>query len=444
MSKFSLRKTSHILLVIMLSFVFTGCALDKAYRPNVAVACKVKPENLCSDSSIQIHNQGTGSEYSLGFVEINDQGQFRDERKQLNALIKALESTPSDEPLIISVFVHGWHHNAKEGDKNINDFKDSLAKLAKAYTAVSKVAGIKRKVFGVYVGWRGDSIDVEYLNELTFWDRKNTAENVGQVALSELLLRLEKVKNERNVPGSDGEGRNRLAIIGHSFGGAAVYQSTAQIMASRFMLSGQNGDKTKTIKGIGDLVVLINPAFEAIKFAPLFDLAQAQCVYEVSQKPKLVILTSENDGATKTLFPMGRFFSTLFEKHGEVKRNDCGLPVAFGESKADNTSVGHFEPLITHQLKLADSQSKTISSKSLSTFKDAACKNWPAQKNGESVNFGTTDLISLGKTVERNPYLNIRVDSEIIPNHNDIFGGALLQFIQLTTFAATEPECGEK
>ena len=271
--------------------------------------------------------------------------------------------------------MHGWHHNSKEGDPNIESFKKSLDTLKKNYKKLAELDKNikKRKVFGVYVGWRSDSINADYLKELTFWDRKNTAENVGYVSLSELLLRLKQIKNDRNIAEKDGVGRNRLAIIGHSFGGAAVFQSTTQIMAGRFMLSKQKVDANtksdnKTIKGIGDLVVLINPAFEAIKYAPLFDLAQAQCKYEPLQKPKLVILTSENDNATKKLFPMGRFFSTLLEKHGEVKRNDCGLPITFSESDADKTAVGHFEPLITHELKLA-----TKTSTSISIFRKVAC-----------------------------------------------------------------------
>lgn len=440
------RSVQFLLPVILLA----GCATNDTYRPISDVVCVVKNEGDCASHSIQIHNTNDKieeNEYTLGFVEINDQGQFRDNRQQLNALIKALESTPKDEPLIISVFVHGWHHNAKEGDPNIESFKKSLAKLTDVYKPFS----IKRKVFGVYVGWRGDSVNVDYLNELTFWDRKNTAENVGHVALTELLLRLEKVKNDRNIAekernaadkeNTNTKSRNRLAIIGHSFGGAAVYQSTAQIIVSRFMLSGQNGDDNKTIKGIGDLVVLINPAFEAIRYAPLFDLAHAKCEYEQLQKPKLVILTSEKDSATKTLFPLGRFFSTLFEKHGEIKRNDCGLPITFSESKADKIAVGHFEPLITHELKLAANKPANSKLATKAAFKRVACDDWPPQKNGEPINLGSTDLVSLGKTVERNPYLNIKVDSKISADHNDIFGEELLDFIQVITFASTDPNC---
>lgn len=448
-----------ILTVLIATLFLSSCASNNTYRYKTDEPCVVKDKVHCADSSIQKHNL-EGKEYSLGFVEIDDQGQFRDNREQLNALIKELESTPENERLIITVFVHGWHHNAKEGDPNIESFKNGLDSLVGDYKKLEferekkeKASGEikqhkKTKIFGVYVGWRGDSIKVPYLKEVTFWDRKNTAENVGYVALSELLLRLEKVKNDRNSAEINKEksANNRLVIIGHSFGGAAVYQSTSQILASRFMLSGQKMDaKTmsynKTIKGIGDLVVLINPAFEAIRYAPLFDIAQAQCVYEREQKPELIILTSVNDSATKTLFPLGRFFSTALETHDVVKRDDCNFPVTYRESKADNTAVGHYEPLQTHQLKLTDTSGEK--GNLWQAYDDINC-NWKSQKNGESISFGSTELKSLSKTVERNPYLNIKVDAEIIKDHNDIFGGNLLDFLKVATYLSTDSECSEK
>ena len=457
--------TEKLILSLIILLLIAGCATNNSYRPNSNLACVVHKKSDCENHSIQIHNQGKNNEYTLGFVEINDQGQFRGERNQLNALIKTLESTSDNERLITVVFVHGWHHSAKEGDENIESFKEGLASLVSDYKLQDEERALKAKangkfntfkktkVFGVYVGWRGDSIDIPYLNEITFWDRKNTAENVGYVALSELLLRLEKVKNDRNSPENNDKtaGNNRLVIIGHSFGGAAVFQSTAQILASRFMLSSQKMDANtksdnKTIKGIGDIVVLINPAFEAIKYAPLFDLAQTQCAFAKEQKPELIILTSTNDSATKILFPMGRFFSTALEKHDEVKRNECKFPIIYQEAKADDITVGHFEPLQTHELKaLKDlKQGNAIRDDDVlkNAYKTINC-NWKEQSNDKPINFGSTELKSLETTVERNPYLNIKVDPLIVKDHNDILGGKLLEFLKVATYLSTDSECNQ-
>ncbi len=37
-----------------------------------------------------------------------------------------------------------------------------------------------------------------YLNAVTFWDRKNTAHDVGQLGVTELLLKLEEIVNTAN------------------------------------------------------------------------------------------------------------------------------------------------------------------------------------------------------------------------------------------------------
>lgn len=86
-------------------------------------------------------------------------------------------------------------------------------------------------------------------------------------------------------------------------------------------------------------------------YAPLYDLAQARCSYFQNQPPRLVVLTSEADYATKYAFPAGRIFSTLFETHGTINRNDCNLPLSYySEGAADRQTVGHFEPLQSHEL----------------------------------------------------------------------------------------------
>ena len=86
------------------------------------------------------------------------------------------------------VFVHGWKHSAAPKDGNIETFRAALQRLAKAEQAVSHAMDLPaRRVGGVYVGWRGASITWPALEELTFWDRKNTAHEVGHGDVTELL-----------------------------------------------------------------------------------------------------------------------------------------------------------------------------------------------------------------------------------------------------------------
>ncbi len=87
------------------------------------------------------------------------------------------------------------------------------------------------------------------------------------------------------------------------------------------------------------MIVLINPAFEAVRYQPLH---QAAINYKnkVVQPPLLVTITSSADTATRVWFPIGRFINNIFE-----------LPVTSGEqSEAMKQTHGHIELYQTHKL----------------------------------------------------------------------------------------------
>ncbi len=417
----------RLISLVLLIFLVSGCASNDIYRKAFS-SCQVSPQKTCEEHAIQLHQASSDQEYLLGFVEIDDQGQLRN-RRQMQAVLDELYIMAANESLLINVFVHGWHHNAKPQDSNVESFKGSLAQLSQLESELATAQNKPpRKVVGVYVGWRGESIDVPYLNNITFWDRKSTAQEVGHLGMDELLLKLEEISNVKNT--LDPPIKSRLVIVGHSFGGAAVYSATSQILASRFVDSREKKGFNDTAKGFGDLVVLLNPAFEALRYAPLFDMAQARCSYFLEQQPRLVILTSEADKATKYLFPMGRIFSTFFETHGPISRDDCRRPVSYHEGAADRSTVGHFEPLLTHQLRPASRAKNTAYADVLDV--------WRQQQVGGVQQYGATELIHLGKTVARNPFLNVTVDKRLIKDHNDVFGKEILQFLRQLIVISTQ------
>lgn len=412
------------------ALLLSGCASNEIYR-GVYQPCSVSPSNACEQNSLHLYNTGSDNAYTLGFVEIDDQGQMRD-RKQMQALLDTLYEKAAKESILLTVFVHGWHHNARPGDPNIESFKDNLAKLSAIESQRSKTLGRPaRKIAGVYIGWRGESIDVPPFNYLTFWDRKSTAQDVGYLGISELLIKLEEIANVRNsmTPPI----KSRLVVIGHSFGGAVVFSATSQILASRFVDSRENKGFTDTAKGFGDLVVLLNPAFEALRYSPFYDLAQARCSFFPEQVPRLAILTSEADDATGILFPLGRVFSTVFETHHDIERNDCKHPLALDEGEADRNTVGHYLPLISHTLTPV-TEEKNLRLASYDNMKNI----WSTQTPGGSTQYGSTVLTHLDKTNPQNPYLNIRVDEEIIADHNDVFNEKVNEFIRLLIGLSTD------
>jgi hypothetical protein len=408
------------LLILLLSLLMAGCAPNSIYRTAYDV-CRITLAVDCTVHSLQ-EITDNNADYLLGFVEIDDQGQLRD-RKQMRALIDKLYVTASKESVLINVFVHGWHHNAAPGDSNIEGFKQVLGRISRAENKKAAIAQ-RRKVIGVYVGWRGESVTIPVINELTFWERKNTAQDIGYLGVTELLLKLEEITNVRNS--IKPPIKSRLVVIGHSFGGAVLYSATSQILMARFVDSQAKKDFVDTAKGFGDLVVLLNPAFEALRYAPAFDLAQSRCSFFDNQAPKLAILTSETDNATGMVFPLGRTFNTFFETHDKVARNDCGYVMTLDEGEADRNTVGHYLPLVSHHLTpLRGQNAGQVASQPV-------IKNiWARQTSGGTTQFGRTLLTHLNKTVPRSPYLNIRVDKELMDGHNDIFRPEVGDFIDL-------------
>ncbi len=415
-------------------FIFlSGCAPDYIYRSNYN-NCIASSSEACETHSIQLHNQGTNAEYQLDFVEIDDQGQIRD-RKQMNALLDKIYKVAAFDNVLLNVFVHGWHHNAAPGDSNIVGFKENLRKLSQIEHQYSQEKGNKpRKVIGIYVGWRGESIDFPGLRYATFWDRKNTAEEVGHLGISELLLKLEEISNVKNT--QPPKFRSRLVIIGHSFGGAVVYNAISQIMTSRFINSKPGKNFVGPVQGFGDLVVLLNPAFEAMQFSPLYDLAQSRCSYLASGHPRLAILTSETDYATKYAFWAGRLFSTFLETHNTIIREQCNgkRKLILDEGEASRNTVGHFKPLLTHTLTLAENSKTETKPKAVNK---QLLITWNQQQQEKSQQYGNTILTSLDKTAVNNPYLNIQVSQEIMDGHNDIFGDNLMGFIRMLIISST-------
>jgi alpha-beta hydrolase superfamily lysophospholipase len=161
--------------------------------------------------------------------------------------------------------------------------------------------------------------------------------------VTEVLQRLERVRQQRIA--RNPRTRSRLVVVGHSFGGAVVFSALEQILESRFVLTaGTPEQPAGPVQGFGDLVVLINPAFEAQLFQPLNDLSTQQPTYEPSQLPVLAILTSEADLATKVAFPLGRWFSTRFDPYrthtlNAVQRRAAPAPTDVARTAEQNADA---------------------------------------------------------------------------------------------------------
>jgi len=265
------------------------------------------------------------------FVEFDDFGNLFN-RAQIDETLGAARSVAARGGVVV-VYVHGWEHNAASADPDVLKFYEAMRD---ARTIDGQYGG-KRDVLGIYVGWRGQSLTVPLLSKLTFWERKTTAQAVGDGAVFELLRQLADYR-EQNV-------KSRLVVIGHSFGAAIVYSAlshslTAQIIQDPLV---QVAGSTLNLEKRWDMVVLINPAFEAMQVRPQLELALTQS-YPPNQLPHVILVTSMADWATGMAFPAGRYLRSTLNRYA-----DAGSPRMYTHA------VGHYLPFITHQLAVIDS-----------------------------------------------------------------------------------------
>jgi hypothetical protein len=433
-----------VCLFTVLVLVLAGCAGNAPYRTDYAACASAQPATQCAASCLEEYSDPAHPElaYTLGFVEFDDQGQLYD-RRQMQALLDYLYRAAAHDNLLMTVFVHGWHHNASVNDDNIAHFRESLLALGKLEAADASARKRRaRKIIGIYLGWRGESVTVPPFNYLTFYGRKDTAETVGHGGVAELLARLEEIRDTRESMREGDANSNRLVVVGHSFGGAVVFSALSQILMDRFVDTKGPAGTSSNIRGFGDLVVLINPAFEAMRFASLSDMANERATYFRDQAPVLAVLTSETDYATKYAFWAGRALSTLFDSHRAVKRfnKGGGREQEIDQGEADRNTIGHFEPYITHRLE----PDASLQEAPMLQVLDSVRGGWSQDIPGGDIRFRGSVLKHLDKSVTRNPYLNIEVDKTIIPGHNEIYDPRVLDFLaNLIMLSTTENEAAK-
>jgi hypothetical protein len=371
-------------------------------------------------------------DYSLGFVEFDDVGAYWD-RKQSDFVLMALESELKKSPHIVVVFVHGWNHNAALKDPNVVCFRQVLRYLSQLERdrAASRSTP-PYKVAGVYVGWRGASYNQSVpgsilYNWTSFWGRKGAAHAVGASGgVTEVLARVEEGIKNSGQP-------SLLVTAGHSFGGAVAYDAVSHILIARDVEAGGTG-----VPRFGNLVVLVNPAFEATMFEVLHGLSDATGQGDIkTTAPALAIFTSKKDKATRFLFPAGRFLASFWLRHRpsrNAERREVDTEGS-GQGLRARTAVGHYPEYWTHRLLPAarprSGPSKEPDNENPRDEFGCKCK-YPMPtipgprasevrcEEGEPI--GSACLATLVPVKNRAPVFVVTVEGAIIPDHNSIYG----------------------
>jgi hypothetical protein len=328
------------------------------------------PPDCNVGSAVKGENRQVFEDYGsfvMGFAEFDDQGWSYDGDRQLAAIRARLASELKDPAYIdadfvVVLFVHGWHHNAHDNDCNVQEARQMLRIASEQFDAALAIKdGVfkrKRRVFGIYVGWRGESVNAAALRYTTVIDRRDTAEKVAKGSVRQLLADLHEQQLIAQAAAADRPdvggraARMYTTVVGHSFGGLIVFNSLEQQLTSDLTAAADVSCTPGGVSGVTrpwpDVVVLINPAFEATRFEPLNRLADhaAACGYK-PEHPLLMVITADNDRWTGGVFTAGRHLTTLFEGYDESTAQSRG-----NESNANLRAIGFVDRYRTHRLCL--------------------------------------------------------------------------------------------
>jgi alpha-beta hydrolase superfamily lysophospholipase len=480
-----------------LSLVLCACAPNYAYRTNLILAGEVKcplanVKNLkdaqaakdCEHVTPEV-DEGV---YELHFVEFDDQGWLYPDKTvpgnepaanpsgQIDHLMERLtQLLEQQHDLSIIVFVHGWKHGAQVDDPNVVEFRTLLQSLGVQENSRAR----PRKVVGVYVGWRGKSWELpDPALSLTFWARKEAARRISVGSARELFARLRAIRRHHNEPAQgktttgaaseqqEARPRIRTLMIGHSFGGLIIYaaMSGSLIEALTVQQDLENHEHGEdAVERPADMIVLINPAFEASRYEALYHVANSYKPQQF-QPPLFVSVTSEKDWATGIAFPAGRSVNTFFEH-----------PISSSEEEvAMKNTPGHIPHYLTHRLyaRAPDASSSTndlipgsgvycpatwksaddLKKLQAEAAKDAIMQN-KLLEDSHSADFFSQSLTSdhllkpkWGRTFCGGGYLtpvddkgvdnsnavvwNVEADGEVIKNHDDVMNPIFQGFMR--------------
>ena len=257
--------------------------------------------------------------YKSSFIEFNEQGAHID-AAQADKAIRLIVSEKTGSPnnkVIAVVYVHGWKNNANQAapgqkPKDVEKFHRALSELG--YRAWQAAPKSPVPVVGIYIGWAGKSLmGPGFINWLSYWGRRNTANRIGGDALTAFVNRV--VDTTVRDPADP----SRVMLVGHSFGarvleraienGVSLYDAVPKAAAV-------------PVRPRVDLVLYVNAANDsrlsmsrvlALREHPITvrhpDFDEAKCAKvgtndpTCKEYPLIVALTSRGDSATRRVQP---------------------------------------------------------------------------------------------------------------------------------------------
>lgn len=395
-------------------------------------------------------DESTKAKFLVASFELSDKGYlFRPtQAAQISRLVR--KESNGDGTIVIAL-VHGWKHNATPCDDNLSCFRSVLRRVAAEETLLAKAKGrAPRAVIGAYVGWRGLSYCSEPAKEFSFYDRKRQAHWNGQLKARDILQTLRTVVAEMNDTREAGTPPSRLITVGHSFGAAVVFSAVAPELIEDLEFKRERATRKglrtlEPIEPFGDLVVLVNPAFEAQRYAvfdrAINDIQREGRSFDPKQKPVLVTISSEGDGATHYFFPVGQGLNLVFQPLKLLRFWSWGL---------HTMTVGNYPPYRTHDALArtpAEAKSRREREASSHTCYGGVLRDPTVCDCSNEVNlneliarletappakgtpYGNVDLRAREGLPKNNPFWVIKASKGVIKDHGDLFNPTLVTFL---------------
>ncbi len=200
-----------------------------------------------------------------------------------------------------------------------------------------------------------------------------------------------------------------------------------KVRIERQVASLEGKQQVAKIEGFGDLVVLVNPAFEALLYDSFNRLRQEITQYKREQHVILMTVGANNDRATGVTFPLGQFFGRFRERKQSWRQ---WLTIL--------RSVTNHRPYFTHGLELRDQQ-EPVEDVDCGT-PGVSCQPWDpenlvASQSSENWSSFVPELTRWQLTEEQElpencAFMVIQARQDIVKGHNGIFRPIFIEFLR--------------
>lgn len=371
-----------ILAIVLLAF--GGCASDKAWRvPSADTPSEYAKCDLSRTGKGPLI-ENIGDHATLTHIEFSERGNLFNRgclQRVYDHIEQKIAESAGNGGVALVVFIHGWKHSANPTDSNLRGFKQILSGYAEGsqsplaptvrqdlpfqFKLEAQSAPKPRTVVGVYIGWRGAVFAEwmpDFLENISYWDRKSVAEEIGKGGVTEVLLSLGRLSRcgspDLGQPCPRGDLGNVYLTIGHSFGAAIVVAAMNEVIMQRLIDAtriSRTGSSCVTTRPLSDGVILLNPAIEANQLLQVKELIAENCFGD-RQDILMHVLSSAGDTATQVAFPLGQGLGSVWSNHQQLPREDPQQRSTreLEERPLHTTTVGNYPGFWTGLLRHTD------------------------------------------------------------------------------------------